>query len=144
MRLKSPPAALLVLLAILLPGCQPANQPAGEPGGDHVELTDANFQQLVLDSKQPVLVDVYATWCGPCQEMAPAVGELAAEFRGRAVVGKLDSDRQPGVCRRYGIRSLPTFLFFKNGQRVDAVIGQTSKEDLAQRLGALVEPSKSP
>jgi thioredoxin 1 len=137
---KSPSAAGIVLLTVLFAGCQPAEEPAGQPGAEPVELTDANFQQLVLDSKQPVLVDVYATWCGPCRKMAPAVGELAAEFKGRAVVGKLDSDRQQGVCRRYDVRYLPTFLFFKNGSRADQVVGPTSKEDLAQRLGALVGP----
>jgi len=100
----------------------------------YVTLTDANFQAEVLDSDKPVLVDFWATWCGPCRIIAPVIEELAADFEGKAIVGKVDVDHNPQVAMNFGIRSIPTLLFFKNGQVVDQLVGTASKRVLAERL----------
>jgi thioredoxin 1 len=100
----------------------------------YVTLTDANFQAEVLDSDKPVLVDFWATWCGPCRIIAPVIEELAAEFEGKAVIGKVDVDHNPQVAMNFGIRSIPTLLFFKNGQVVDQLVGTAPKRVLAERL----------
>jgi thioredoxin 1 len=132
----------VAVLALAL-GCRPEMQPTGgkrstTPSAE-VVLSAANFQDQVLKNPKPVMVDVFATWCRPCQEMAPIVEELAGEFQGRAVVGKLDGDQNDALAREYGVAAYPTFLFFKNGRIVDQVEGGTSKADLAGRLEALVE-----
>ena len=106
---------------------------------DYVTLTDQNFQDEVLNSDQPVLVDFWATWCGPCRTIAPTIEELAAEFKGRAKVAKLDVDHNPNVASQFGIRSIPTLLFFKDGRPVDQAIGVVPKRQLAQKLDALAE-----
>jgi len=100
----------------------------------YVTLTDANFQAEVLDSDKPVLVDFWATWCGPCRIIAPVIEELAADFEGKAVVGKVDVDHNPQVAMNFGIRSIPTLLFFKDGQVVDQLVGTAPKRVLAERL----------
>ena len=100
----------------------------------YVTLTDANFQAEVLDSDKPVLVDFWATWCGPCRIIAPVIEELAADFEGKAVIGKVDVDHNPQVAMNFGIRSIPTLLFFKNGQVVDQLVGTAPKRVLAERL----------
>lgn len=131
-------ATCVVLL--LLAGC---GGPAGQVGGTaaaHFVLTDANFQTEVLDSDQPVLVDFYATWCGPCQTMAPVVADVAGDYEGRAVVGQLDVDQNPSIADRYGIASIPTFLVFKDGQVVDRIVGSTSKSGLTGMLDAAMTP----
>ncbi|MGB1376150.1 MAG: thioredoxin, partial [Rhodothermales bacterium] len=99
----------------------------------YVTLTDANFQAEVLDSDKPVLVDFWATWCGPCRIIAPVIEELAADFEGKAIIGKVDVDHNPQVAMNFGIRSIPTLLFFKNGQVVDQLVGTAPKRVLAER-----------
>jgi thioredoxin 1 len=101
-----------------------------------LELTDSNFQELVLKSDKPVLVDFWAVWCGPCRMVAPIVEELAKEYEGRAVVGKLDVDNNPNVSAQFGIRNIPTLLIFKNGQIVDKQVGAVPKSVLAGKLDA--------
>jgi thioredoxin 1 len=86
-------------------------------------LTDANFEEQVLNAETPVLVDLWAPWCAPCRMIAPAVEELATEYNGKALVGKLNVDENPVIARKYGVTSIPTLLFFKGGEVVDQMIG---------------------
>lgn len=100
-----------------------------------VEITDKNFEE-VIKSDQPVLVDFWAEWCGPCKMIAPVVEELATEYDGKAVIGKVDVDSNPEVSAKFGIRSIPTLLVFKNGEIVDKQIGAVPKNVLSQKLDA--------
>ena len=97
-------------------------------------LTDGDFEQTVLNSDKPVLVDFWAEWCGPCRMIAPAVEALAEEYSGRVAVGKLNIDDNPNTPSKYGVRSIPSLLLFKGGEVVEATVGVTSKEQLAELL----------
>ncbi|HEX4888198.1 MAG TPA: thioredoxin [Luteibaculaceae bacterium] len=101
-----------------------------------LEITDANFEQLVLKSDKPVMVDFWAEWCGPCRMVGPVVDELHKEYEGKAVVGKVNVDENPEISARYGIRSIPTILFIKNGEVVDKSVGAVPKTTLADKLSA--------
>ncbi len=103
-----------------------------------LHITDATFDQEVKNSDVPVLLDFWATWCGPCRMIAPHVEELANEYAGKAKVGKVDVDSNQGIAMQFGIRSIPTVLYFKGGQLVDTVIGAVSKEQLEEKLKALL------
>ncbi len=103
-----------------------------------LELTDANFDEIVLKSDKPVLVDLWAEWCGPCRMVGPIVEELGAEYKDRAVVGKLDVDGNPGITAKFGIRNIPTLLFFKNGEVVDKQVGVSPKSVIAGKLEKLL------
>ncbi len=98
-------------------------------------FTDANFEADVLGSGTPVLVDFTATWCGPCKALAPIVEKLADEYEGKVRVGKLDIDDAPGVAAKYGVRSVPTVMVFKNGQKVAQHVGLTNRDKLVALLG---------
>jgi len=100
-----------------------------------LEITDSNFNE-VINSEQPVLVDFWAEWCGPCKMIAPVVDELATDYDGKAVVGKVDVDSNPEVAGKFGIRSIPTLLVFKNGEIVDKQVGAVNKSVLSQKLDA--------
>lgn len=104
----------------------------------YVTVTDANFQSEVMDSDQPVLVDFWATWCGPCRIIAPVIEELASDYAGRAKIAKLDVDSNPQVPMNFGVRSIPTLLFFKDGRVVDQLVGAAPKKALAERLEKLI------
>ena len=101
-----------------------------------LEITDGNFEELVLKSSQPVLVDFWAVWCGPCQMLAPVIDELSQDFEGKAVVGKVDVDNNQEVSVQYGIRNIPTLLIFKNGEVVDKIVGVNPKSVIAEKLSA--------
>lgn len=101
------------------------------------ELTDATFAEVLAEGK-PVVVDFWAPWCGPCKMMLPIVDELAAEYDGRIIVAKLNVDENDNTCAQYGIMSIPTMLFFKNGQLVNRHVGACRKADLQQMLDALL------
>jgi len=101
-----------------------------------LEFTDANFEQQVLKSDKPVIVDFWAEWCGPCRMVTPIIEELAGEYEGKAVIGKLNVDHNPNVAQQFQIRNIPTVLFIKNGEVVDKQVGATSKASYAQKLEA--------
>jgi thioredoxin 1 len=105
--------------------------------GKALELNDSNFDQTI-NSDKPVLVDFWAEWCGPCKMIGPVVEELAGEYEGKAVVAKLNVDENPQVTARFGVRSIPTLLVFKNGQVVDKQVGAVPKSVLSQKLQAQV------
>ena len=105
---------------------------------DPITLTDDNFETEVVQSDQPVLVDFWASWCGPCRMVAPIVEELVSEYEGRAKVGKLDVDAAQKTAGEYGIRSIPTLLIFKDGKVADQVIGEVPKTQITEKLDKIL------
>ena len=102
-----------------------------------VEATDGNFEELVLNSEKPVIVDFWAEWCGPCRMVGPIVEEVGVDFEDKAVVAKVDVDSNPGITAKYGIRNIPTILFFKNGDVADKQVGAVPKSTIVNKLEAL-------
>lgn len=103
-----------------------------------LEITDANFEELVMKSDKPVLVDFWAVWCGPCRMVGPVVEEIANDYEGKAIVGKVDVDNNPEIASKFGIRNIPTILFMKNGEVVDKQVGAAQKSALTDKLDAIM------
>jgi len=103
-------------------------------GDGILEVNDANFDQDVLKSDKPVLVDFWATWCGPCRAIAPIVTELATEYQGKVKVGKMDVDANPSTPMRYNVRGIPTLLVFKGGEVKEQIVGYVPKEQIQKAL----------
>lgn len=101
-----------------------------------LEITDNNIKEI-LSSDLPVMIDFWAEWCGPCRMVGPTVDEISREFEGKAVVGKVNVDNNPDTAAHYGIRNIPTILFFKDGEVVDKVVGVVPKSQLTQKLEAI-------
>lgn len=100
------------------------------------QITDTNFQESVIDRNGLTVIDFWAEWCGPCRMISPIVEELSKEYDGKVFVGKVDVDSNPEVSMKYGIRSIPTILFLKNGEVVDKHVGATTKQVLANKIEA--------
>ena len=103
-----------------------------------LEITDSNFEETVLKSDKPVLVDFWAAWCGPCRMVGPIIDELSDEYDGKAVVGKVDIDSNQQYAAQFGVRNIPTVLVFKDGELVERKVGVSSKNDYAQALDNLI------
>jgi thioredoxin 1 len=103
-----------------------------------VELTDSNFRKQVLKSKQPVLVDIWAPWCGPCKAISPMIDELAADYAGTLKVGKLNLDECPEVAKAFNVEGLPTLLIFNRGELVDSILGAVEREKLEEAIDAVM------
>ena len=102
--------------------------------GTLTEFSQANFEQEVLQSPTPVLVDLWAAWCGPCRMIAPILEELSGRYEGKVKIGKLNVDDHPQVAAQYGVMNIPTLLLFKDGKEVDRIVGVVPKEELTRRL----------
>ena len=103
-----------------------------------LQITESNFEAEVIGSPVPVLVDFWATWCGPCKMISPIVDQIATEMAGTAKVGKVNVDDSASLATRFNVRSIPTLLFFKNGELVDTIVGATSKDNILSHLKALL------
>ena len=103
-----------------------------------LEVKDSNFEELILKSDKPALVDFWAEWCGPCRMITPIVNELHDELEGKAIISKVNVDENPEICSKYGIRNIPTILFIKDGEVVDKQVGATQKNVLLDKINALL------
>lgn len=103
-----------------------------------IVVNDSNFEEVVLKAEQPVLVDFWAEWCGPCKMMLPIVEELSSEYEGKVIVAKVDVDSCPGISAKFGIRNIPTILFFKNGTVADKQVGAVPKNALVEKISKLL------
>lgn len=103
-----------------------------------LEINETNFEELVLKSEKPVVLDFWAVWCGPCRMIAPHIEEMHTEYGDKAVIGKVDVDSSNEIATKYGIRNIPTVIYLKNGEVVDKVVGAVSKDALKAKLDALL------
>jgi len=103
-----------------------------------LEVNDSNFDDVVIKSDKPVLVDFWAEWCGPCRMIAPALEEISKEYEGKAIVAKCDVDNNPEITSKFGIRNIPTVLFFKDGKVADKQVGAVPKNNFVNKLNALL------
>jgi thioredoxin len=121
------------------PVCGKCRSPLNKATGKPQTITDANFSSVVETSGMPVLIDMWAAWCGPCRMVAPIIDTLAKELEGRAVIGKMDVDANPQTSARYAVQSIPTLLIFKDGREVDRMVGVQSREAILRRLQPLMK-----
>jgi thioredoxin 2 len=117
------------------PVCGKCKQPLPAPSSEPVIVTDANFGTVVEKSHLPVLLDLWAAWCGPCRMIAPTIKVLASELAGKVLVGKLDVDANPRTQARFGVQSIPTLLILRDGKEMDRILGTQSREAILRRLG---------
>ena len=103
-----------------------------------LEITEANFEEVVMNSELPVLIDFWAEWCGPCRMVGPVVDEIHAEYEGKAIVGKVNVDENPGISAKFGIRNIPTIVFVKGGEVADKSVGAVPKAQLTSKLDAIL------
>ena len=103
-----------------------------------LEITDSNFEETVLKSDKPVMVDFWAAWCGPCRMVGPIIDELSEEYEGKAIIGKIDIDSNQQYAAQFGVRNIPTVLVFKDGELVDRKVGVSSKNDYAETIDKLI------
>lgn len=103
-----------------------------------LSINDLNFEEQVTGSQKPVIVDFWATWCGPCRMISPIVDELADKYEGKVLIAKCNVDENTEVPMKYGIRNIPTLLFFKNGEMVDRLVGAVSKTDIENKINLLI------
>lgn len=103
-----------------------------------IEITDANFEEKVINSDKPVIIDLWAEWCGPCRMVGPIVDEIGEEYKNQVVVGKLNVDNNPTTTAKFGVRNIPTILFLKNGEVVDKQVGAVPKSALVEKVEALI------
>ncbi len=103
-----------------------------------IEVTESNFDEKVIQSDVPVVVDLWAEWCGPCKLLTPIMEELTTDYEGKALITKVDVDSNPGIAAKFGVRNIPTVLFFKNGEVVDKQVGAVPKDKLTEKLDTLI------
>jgi|TARA_Y100000994_G_scaffold22044_1_gene15922 thioredoxin 1 len=103
-----------------------------------LQITDSNFEETVLKSDKPVMVDFWAAWCGPCRMVGPIIDELSEEYEGKAIIGKIDIDSNQQYAAQFGVRNIPTVLVFKDGELVDRKVGVSSKNDYAEAIDKLI------
>ena len=120
------------------PVCGNCKNPLPAPSSKPVIVTDANFHSVVKNSQLPVLVDLWAAWCGPCRMIAPTIDAIASELAGKLLVAKLDIDANPHTYAKFGVRSIPTLLILKDGREVDRIVGAQSREAILKRLLPLI------
>ena len=102
------------------------------------EINEDNFEELVMKSDKPVVVDFWAEWCGPCRMLTPIIEEMSSEYDGKAVIGKVNVDENQSISMKFGVRNIPTVLFIKNGEVVDKSVGAVAKSQLTEKLDAIL------
>jgi thioredoxin 1 len=130
---------LVVATFVLIYGKNSKESVTDDSGSNEITLSDQNFEKIVLQSDKLVIVDFWATWCGPCRMLAPTVAKISKDYEGKIIVGKLDVDQSADLARQYNISSIPTLMFFKNGKPVDMEMGVMPEEMIKQKIDLLLK-----